>query len=171
MKWVRVRRSDPYLRRLRDRHYSTKYPGGRTAGPPGRTIALRTVAGDAAWLSSWQDELGRKHLHGDAFVCSLFRNEGPELSSELVADAVAATRNEWGVAPAGFLTFVDLERIRRKRDPGRCFRRAGFEPIGHTLDRGLLVLRLEPAAFPDAEPALALQLELELDYATERGSP
>lgn len=160
MRWVRVRRSDEELRRLRDRHYSTKYPGGRTVGPPGRTLALRTIEGDAGWLTSWPLPEHTTHGRGDAFVCSLFRNESSALSSELIGEAVAATRHVWGVAPAGFLTFVDLERIRRKRDQGRCFRRAGFEPIGYTRDRGLLVLRLEPVAFPPPARALDLQLEL-----------
>lgn len=77
-------------------------------------------------------------------MCSAFRNEGRELSSELVYEAVAATRAVFGDPPElGMVTFVDAGKIRRKRDPGRCFRRAAFFPDGQTAG-GLVALRIAP---------------------------
>jgi hypothetical protein len=48
------------------------------------------------------------------------------------------------------VTFVNPARVRRQRDPGRCFLRAGFHPCGHTR-RGLLALHLAPHAMPAPE--------------------
>jgi hypothetical protein len=54
---------------------------------------------------------------------------------------------------------VNRDKTRRKRDPGRCFRRAGFEPCGETKG-GLVALQLLPDAMPDAECALLTQAVL-----------
>lgn len=143
--WVRVKTSDDRLRALRDKHYSCKRPGGRTVGPPGRRVAFVTEDGGAAWLSHWPKPELAMHGYGDAWICTLFRREWGPRSSELISAAVAATARAWGEPPSGgFLTFVDVDRTRHKRDPGRCFRRAGFKPIGYTKDRGLLILHLTP---------------------------
>ena len=148
--WLRVRVSDPRLRALRDRHYSTDYPGGLTVGPPGRRLALVTEWGDAGWMTSWPDPALVRHGFGDAWLCTLFRNESPMLSSELVLDAELATVRLWGEPPyGGFVTFVDPGAVRRKRDPGRCFRRAGWQPVGRTKDRGLVVLAKPREELPD----------------------
>lgn len=49
------------------------------------------------------------------------------------------------------VTFVDEEKTRSKRDPGRCYRRAGFEYAGDSV-KGLvaLVLRTERVPAPCA---------------------
>lgn len=86
---------------------------------------------------------------------------GAGLSSELILEAVAATRATWPHVPElGLITFVDPRKIRRKRDPGRCYRRAGFELVGETKDLGLLVFQLLPAKMPDACPAIGTQMTL-----------
>ena len=93
-------------------------------------------------------------------MCTLFRNESPHLSSELIREAVAATRFSWGNPPElGMVTFVDAQRVRRKRDPGRCYLRAGFRRIG-TTQGGLVALQLAPVDMPDAVPCLGTQLAL-----------
>jgi hypothetical protein len=166
MNWVRSWRCDPVVRALADRHYSRQTIGHTHFVPPGRCLVLRTLAGDAAWVTSWPFPEYARHGRGDAWVCTLFRNEGGTLSSELVADAVAATRAWFGSAPAGgMLTFVDERRIRRKRDPGRCFRRAGFTPVGRTRERDLLMLELQPHAMPPAAAALEFQLQFDQEEA------
>lgn len=75
--------------------------------------------------------------------CTIFRNEGGRRSSELVAAATATTLDYWprkyGWPAVPLRTEVDPEKTRAKRDPGRCFRRAGWEPWGWT-ESGLLVL-------------------------------
>jgi hypothetical protein len=89
-------------------------------------------------------------------VCSLFRREPPcpHRASDLITAAVAASRAYWPDLPAlGMVTFVDTRKVRHKRDPGRCYRRAGWQAVGHTAG-GLLALQLLPASFPVAIPAL-----------------
>ena len=50
------------------------------------------------------------------------------------------------------ITFVDTKKTRRKRDPGRCYLRAGFRNVGFTKG-GLVALQLLPADMPAACPA------------------
>jgi hypothetical protein len=54
------------------------------------------------------------------------------------------------------VTFVDPAKTRRKRDPGRCFRRAGWQHAGFTAG-GLYVLQQLPAAMPPPAPAPGTQ--------------
>jgi hypothetical protein len=85
-------------------------------------------------------------------MCSMFRNEGAGLSSELIREAISATRFVWGEPPAGgMLTFVDAKKVRHKRDVGRCFLRAGFVNDGNT-SRGLVALVIRPEDMPEAIP-------------------
>jgi hypothetical protein len=155
-------RADPAVRALADRHYSRQSIGHPQFVAPGRCLVLRTLEADAGWVTSWPLEHLVKHSYGDAWVCTLFRNESDTLSSELITEAVAATLAWFVEAPAGgMLTFVDETKVRRKRDPGRCFRRAGFEVVGRTKDKHLVVLQLLPDAMPPKEWPLELQLTME----------
>ena len=90
-------------------------------------------------------------------MCSCFRNEGPVLSSDLITEAVAATKAFWGDPPSlGMVSFVDRDKTRRKRDPGRCYRRAGWRVCGETKG-GLVALQIQPEDMPRAELALGSQ--------------
>lgn len=169
MNWYRTQRTDPHGRQLADRHYSRQSHGAREFSPPGRNLTLRTLAGDAVWVTCWPLPEWVKHRWGDCWTCTIFRNEGPILSSQLVEEAVAASRAHFAAAPycadpptGGFLTFVDPGKVRRKRDPGRCFRKAGFEEVGETQS-GLVVLRLERGAI--GPPVSPLRFQLALDVA------
>ena len=116
---------------------------------PGRCVVLTGLKLMPSGYRSGSDYVD--HAWKDAWVCSLFRNESAELSSDLIRQAVAATRFYWPRAPSqGIVTFVDPDRVRRKRDPGRCFVRAGFEPCG-TTKGGLLAFQMTPDAMPEAE--------------------
>lgn len=161
MRWHLSWRDDPRGRALADRHYSRQTPGASGFVPPGRCLVLLTEHADALWVSSWPLAVYVHHEWAGAWMCSLFRNEGPALSSELVREAVAATLYRWGAPPPlGFVTFIDPRAVRRKRDPGRCFRRAGFLPCGTTKERGLVALRLAPEDMPAPRPAVGSQLLL-----------
>lgn len=121
--WVAVRSSDDAARALRDRHYTTERPGGRTVGPPGRRLVLRTVDGDAVWVSSYQ-RFARDEL--DAWRCVLFRNESSRLSSELIVEAMLETRARWGEPPPdGWVTYVDPRKVAGS-NPGYVFKLAGW---------------------------------------------
>ena len=65
---------------------------------------------------------------------SCFRNENPaNLSSELIREAIAASRYLAGDPPAlGLVTFINRAKVRKKRDFGRCYRKAGFRVCGET---------------------------------------
>lgn len=163
MPWLRTWRADPRAAALADRHYSRQTPGATQFAPPGRLLVLITDDAAALWVS-WRTDFPDALWMRDAWCCSLFRNEAPERyrSSELITAAVAATVASWGPPPAGgTVTTVDADKVRRKRDPGRCFRRAGFEELPErTKDRGLVVLRLTPDRHPLPVGAGHTQLEL-----------
>lgn len=157
MRWHRSWRADPVAVRVADRHYNRQSHGSPQFVPPGRCLVLRTEEGGALWVTSWPFAEHVKHAWAGAWVNSLFRNERQDLylSSELIEEAVAATLARWSEPPPlGMVTFIDESKVRRKRDPGRCYRRAGFEAVGRTIEENLLVLQLPPERMP--EPDLAL---------------
>lgn len=148
MRWERSHRFDPRALPLADRHYNRRKPGSPQFVPPGRCAVLLTPGCDALWVTSWPFAEYVRHAWPGAWVCSCFRNESPHLSSELITEAVAATRYLFGdPPPLGMITFVDRDKTRRKRDPGRCYRRAGWTHVGETKG-GLVALQLLPADMP-----------------------
>jgi hypothetical protein len=158
MMWWRSHRADSDVVPLADRHYNRQKVGAPQFAPPGRCLVLKTRPVDAFWITSWPYAEYVRHAWAGAWVCSAFRNEGERLSSDLIRDAVRATRAEYGDPPAlGMITFVDGSQVRRKRDPGRCYRRAGFNPCGMTKG-GLVALQLRPEDMPEPEPAKCEQL-------------
>jgi hypothetical protein len=166
--WRVARRNDPRAAALADRHYSRKTVGHAQFTPPGRCLVLLTAHAQAVWVSSWPYPEYATHsfMQEDAWLCTLFRNEAPDLyrSSDLIRQAVAATRWQWTPPTAGMITFVDTMKVRRKRDWGRCFRKAGWQHIGYTRS-GLVVLQIRPQEMPAAAPALGQSLLL---FAPER---
>ena len=135
-------RADPDVLPLADRHYNRQQPGTPQFVPPGRCVVLKTHDRRAVWVTSFPRFV--LHRWSGAWINTLFRNEGAGLSSELILEALAVTLHVWEVLPsAGCITFVDPAAVRPKRDPGRCYRRAGFEPVAVT-GKGLLVLQLLP---------------------------
>lgn len=149
MMWHLSHRADPRAVTLADRHYNRQKVGTPQFVPPGRCLVLLTAAADALWVSSWPFAQYVRHAWAGAWVCSLFRNEGEVLSSALITAAVAATRWYWpDVPPLGFITFVDADKTRRKRDPGRCYRKAGWSHVGYTAG-GLVALQQLPDAMPE----------------------
>ncbi len=119
---------------------------------------LTATSGPALWVTSWPYAQYVKHAWAGAWVNSCFRNEGAGLSSELIREAIAATRHRWPSVPdLGMVTFVDASKVRRKRDPGRCYLRAGFRRVGETKG-GLVALQMEPGEMPAAEPAIGATL-------------
>lgn len=141
--WRIAKINDPVGRSLADRHYSRRTPGARNFAPPGRSLVLVTHNESAVWVTSWPYARFVDHAWAGAWINSLFRNEGTHLSSMLIREAVKMTLIKWPDIPElGLVSFVNLNKIRPKRDPGRCFLKAGFEPDGYTKS-GLLCLRLK----------------------------
>ena len=147
--WSISHRFDPEAAAFADRHYSRQKPGTPQFVPPGRCLVL--VSDGAYWVTSWPFAEYTRHAWAGAWVCSAFRRESGPLASEMIRHAVAHTRWKWPEVPAlGMITFVDESKVRRKRDAGRCFRRAGFTPAGYTKG-GLLALQLAPDQMPEPE--------------------
>jgi hypothetical protein len=104
---------------------------------------------DAVWVTSWPKPKFVKHEWGGAWECSMFRNEGQNLSSTLIRQAVAATRWHYGSSPdLGMITFVDASEV-ESNNPGYCYECAGFERVGYTQAQCLHVWQLDPEDMPD----------------------
>jgi hypothetical protein len=164
MRWSLSWRADQVARAVADRHYNRQSIGAAQFVPPGRCLVLRTPDGGALWVTSWPFAEYVKHGWAGAWVNSLFRNERRDLylSSELIREAVAATRWQWPDVPTlGMVSFIDANEVKRKRDPGRCYRKAGFELDGETK-AGLLAWRLRPENMPDARAPIGAQTSLEV---------
>lgn len=159
MNWQLSHKFEPATAKIADRHYNRRAVGSPQFVPPGRSVVLRTPDADAFWITSWPFAEYVRHAWPGAWVCSAFRNEAPDryLSSDLVREAVAATLAVWPEPPdLGMVTFVNRDKVRPKRDPGRCFRKAGFVPCGETKG-GLVALQLPPDAMPEPCDALGTQ--------------
>lgn len=141
MRWRLSYRADDAARQLADRHYNRQHVGAPQFVPPGRCVVLLTECKRAVWVTSWPLAQYVKHAWAGAWINSLFRNEGAGLSSELILEALAATRSIWPEPPPlGMVTFVDAKKTKPKRDPGYCYRKAGFEHVGFTKS-GLYALQ------------------------------
>ena len=154
--WIKSHRADAAVVPLADRHYNRQKIGAPQFAPPGRCLVLKTEAVDAFWITSWPFAEYVKHAWAGAWVCSAFRNESSYLASDLIREAVACTLAYYGQAPEmGMITFVDTTKVRKKRDFGRCYRRAGFQECGYTKG-GLLALQLLPDAMPQPASVFAV---------------
>ena len=131
---------------------------------------LLTPDAGALWVTSWPFAEYVKHRWPGAWVNSLFRRESGPLASELIREAVSATRWTWGEPPVlGLVSFVDPGKVRHKRDPGRCYLRAGFIRDGET-EGGLLAFRMPPGLMPSPCPPATRQLELSIGRAVRLGA-
>lgn len=166
MYWCLSHRADPLTRVLADRHYNRQKIGAKQFVPPGRCLVLRTFTQDAFWITSYPFAQYVKHAWAVAWVCSAFRNESAIRSSELIAEAVRATRAVWPDPELGMITFVDTDKVKAKRDPGRCYLKAGFVNVGHTKG-GLVALQLSEASLKYFPPLL-VKSELETELLMER---
>jgi hypothetical protein len=131
--WLPVKDGDDTARAIFDCHYSRYvYRDGRKPllfVGPGEKLVL--VTPDALAVFAW-----RKFKSKDSQVgvnCAIFRNEGAGLSSDLIRRADALAWDRWP-AERRHYTYVNASAIRPKRDPGRCFLRAGWRYV--TDDRG-----------------------------------
>lgn len=159
MNWYRSWRADPRAREVADRHYNRQKVGAKQFVPPAGCLVLTTADYGALWVTSTPIADYVKHDWPDAWVNSLFRNESRQvLSSALIIQAVAASLAVLGPPPPnGIVSFVDASKTRRKRDPGRCYRRAGWRHVGFTKEERLWVFQQLPAEMPTAARPLDRQ--------------
>lgn len=140
--WQVRDKSDGAANALADRHYSRRRPGSGQVGPPGRKLVLVSPDERAVWLTHWpKAEYAMDGL--DAWRCSIFRNEGDVLSSDLILAAMALTEALWDERPNdGWVTWVDTRKV-ASRNPGYCFLRAGWLRDRAWTHRYLIRLRAE----------------------------
>jgi len=159
MTWHLSNRCDPKGRRIADRHYSRQSPGATNFVKPGRSLVLWQA--DALWVTSWPYAEHVKHEWAGAWECSLFRNEGAGLSSDLITEAVAATRWKYDEVPElGMITFVDASEV-QDGEPGYCYRCAGGSRIGKTKG-GLYAWQLWPSEMPEPQPPIGATQKLDM---------
>lgn len=156
--WHLSHRFDPRALPIADRHYNRQKPGSPQFVPPGRCVVLLTEKADALWVTSWPFAEFVRHAWPGAWINSCFRNESAYRSSDLIRAAIAATCAIWSPARE-MVTFIDRSKVRKKRDYGRCYRRAGFHVAGETKG-GLLTLRLWPSWMPAPLPPIGYQPDL-----------
>jgi hypothetical protein len=143
--WQVRSRLDRTANALADRHYSRRRPGSGQVGPPGRKLVFVTPCERAVWLTHWPyAHLALDHL--DAWRCTIFRNEGAGLSSDLIRAAMNLTAELWSDRPAdGWLTWVDRRHV-QSANPGYCFIRAGWHRDREWTHKHLIRLRAPVAA-------------------------
>jgi hypothetical protein len=152
MLWRISNRADPVACAIADRHYNRQKPGTPQFVPPGRCMVLLDENATALWVTSWPFPEYVKHRWPGAWVNSCFRRESGARASDLIRDAVSATRWFYGETPElGMVTFIDTGKVRPRRAGfGKCYIAAGFDPDGVTAGR-LLAFRLRPENMPEAK--------------------
>src|SRR5262249_27929974 len=130
---------------------------------------LLTPDRGALWVSSWPFAEFVRHAWAGAWVNSCFRRESGPLASELIRDALAATLWRWPEPPVvrcpycrmtvSMVTFIDRNKVRHKRDFGRCYLRAGFVRCEDTKG-GLATVHISPFGLPKACAPTSDQLEI-----------
>jgi hypothetical protein len=137
--WIPVKDGNDTGREIFNRHYSRRYfLDGRRPKlyvGPGEKLVLLTP--DALALFVWRKFISMDRQEG--INCAVFRNEGLQRSSDLIRIADAIAWERW--KDSRHYTYVDPRKVRHKRDPGRCFLRAGWNYCGRSKS-GLLILEI-----------------------------
>ena len=148
--WLPTTKFDPRVVSMYLRHYSaaknvkgtgheyrkSRYRHG--IGGPGESITLVTLDGQAVyhWRREYVDRLDKQA----GVICTLFRNEGPLLSSMLVAEADEIAWQRWPDEPRHF-TYVEDSKV-ASVNPGYCFQQAGWTKAGRNKDGRLTILEV-----------------------------
>ena len=141
--WLSVRRDDARAFAFYRRHYSSgkqmkafRERGNTNFMGPGECMVLLTKCCRAVF--AWQYNTVERYDKQTGVCCTIFRNEGAGLSSDLIREADDLARQRWPEQLRHF-TYVDAGQVRPKRDPGRCFLRAGWRRAGQSM-QGLVLL-------------------------------
>lgn len=131
--WIPVRDGNDTGRAIFDQHYSRyRYADGRKPLlyiGPGEKMVL--ISPDALALFVWRKFINDSEPKQEGVNCAVFRNETPRPrvleSSDLIRAADVLAWQRW---PGERLyTYVDSRKVRHKRDPGRCFLKAGWRYV------------------------------------------
>ena len=132
--WIPILDGDPRAVSLYRRHYSCRNPkidyvrygfSGK-----GESLVLLTLDCRALW--SW------RKVEGEGIYCSVFRNEGDILSSELVKGADLLAWQKWD--DERHFTHINGSIV---KGDGKCFKAAGWHKLkGRTKKHGLIILEI-----------------------------
>jgi hypothetical protein len=144
--WYEVKDGDPRAVALYRRHYSCRGTNhGQKIdyvrfGISGQGESMILLTQDCQALFGWKYEAYRDD--GQAGInCFVFRRESGELSSVLIKEANELAWAKWG--KQRLFTFIDSKKTKHKRDPGRCFIKAGYKKCGYSK-KGLVILECLP---------------------------
>jgi len=140
--WIVVSKGDIRARGIADRHYSRQTKGSPQFTRPGNNLVLLLEDCSALWVS-WKPANGLKRMDnaGEVYECTIFHNEGGELSSELIKQAIEITEKLWGIPKDGWITYIADEKV-KSVNPGYCFKVAGFVYAGRNKKGNLSKLLL-----------------------------
>jgi len=136
--WVSVKDGNPIALDLFNRHYSKyHYKDGRVCslfvGPGEKTVLLTK---DNKALFVWRKFIDKSGQYG--VNCSIFRNEKSIFgqNSQLILEAEQIAKLRW--PGQRFYTYINPNKIMSK-NPGYCFKMAGWVLCGLTKKRKLLI--------------------------------
>lgn len=147
--WYAVSDADARAVALYSRHYSVRNKRPQWScgiGGPGARVILLTADARALWIWRKRQEGPSKAAYGyddgqRGVMCSVFRNEGPILSSELIHEACEIAWARW--PEARLFTYVWDAKV-RSANPRYCFKRAGWRACGRNADGRLTILEILP---------------------------
>ena len=144
--WAVVPKSTPAAALLADGHYSRRTVGSTQFMPPGQTLVLLTHD-ELAVFGWWRPHpssgiVAMNHL--DGWTCTIFRNTGPLRSSDLILAAERELIARYACGPDGLLTYVWDAKV-RSRNPGYCFKVAGWHRLGRSADGRKTLLHKDAA--------------------------
>lgn len=145
--WQPVTKFDRRAVVLADAHYSRRKPGSPQFMPPGQTLVLLTPD-ETAVFGWWRPhpDAGITAMNKlDGWTCTIFRNTGPALSSDLIREAERELLARYDCGPDGLLTYV-WDRKVASVNPGYCFKVAGWRRIGRSADGRKTLLQKRVAA-------------------------
>lgn len=138
--WIPIKDGNPTGMALFMRHYTARERRKvfQFVGPGEKEVL---ITADAKALFVWRKFISDA---GETGVnCAVFRNEGTQAgrASDLILAADSIAHQRW---PGERLyTYVDPAKVRHKRDPGRCFIRAGYRPCGKTQSGKLIFEKIQ----------------------------
>ena len=140
--WIGLHDADPRAVALYRRHYSAKsthgwIQGGRFCGP-GQHLMFLTCDGRALWV--WRKQTFRRDGQS-GIECTIFRNEGPMRSSDLILEAEELAWERW--PGQRLFTYVWPAKV-KSVNPGYCFKIAGWKQCGRNADGRLVILEKLP---------------------------
>lgn len=135
--WQMVKDGDAMARAIFKRHYSYRpYKDNRKPKlfvGPGEKMILMSPNADALFV--WRKFISKDGQTG--VNCAVFRNESTVLSSLLILKAEEIAHGRW--PGERFFTYVNADKI-KSRNPGFCFKAAGWRHCGMTKKNRLIIL-------------------------------